>query len=201
MFSESITLTDRKTGFTDPFQIQESIPQELRKVKIKQLVLGMNRAADVMGGTLRRYSMSVVLHGRTGMLAKEWVLKRDTTDPLAWHFINRSPQAAILEFGGEVKPTKAQALAIPITGGPALTERGVPRYAGPREAEAAGHKLFVLKTGGKAYLAEDTGRGKLEFWYVLKPSVTIPAFRYATRAVDDSKNAAVKQVEDALRQE
>jgi hypothetical protein len=177
-------------------------PEQLRKASVARIVLGMNRAADVLGGALRRASMSGAIHARTGMLAREWVLERVSGEPLAWRFINRSRQARILEYGGTVRPVKAGALTIPLSGGPALTERGVSRYPeGARQVEEEGHKLFILKTNNKAFLAESVGKGKaakLEFWYILKKSVTIPAFHYASRAVEESKAAAVQQVRDAL---
>jgi hypothetical protein len=202
MFSESIELTAPGTGWTDPFLIAEELPAKLQKVSVAKLVLGMNRAADVIGGALRRASMSGAIHGRTGMLAKEWILERVSGEPLAWRFINRSPQARILEFGGTIVPKTAGALAVPLSGGPALTERGVPRYPmGPRQAEADGHKLFVLKTAGKAFLAESVGKGKaakLEMWYILLQSTTIPAFHYASQAVEASKGKALEEVKRAL---
>jgi hypothetical protein len=190
--------------FQEEIVLRDTIdPEKLQKASVAKIVLGMNRAADILGGTLRRFSAAGPIHARTGTLAREWTLERVAGEPLAWKFVNRNPQAHILEEGGTIRPRTAKALAIPLSGGPALTERGVARYPGPRGAEAAGHKLFVFKAAGKAFLAESVGHGKaakLDLWYVLKGSVQIPAFHYASKAIESSKGAAVAEVKRALEE-
>jgi hypothetical protein len=179
-------------------------PEKLRKISIAKLVVGMHRVLDLVGASLRESSLRGAIHGRTGTLARLWELRRVGDDALAWKFTNRAPQARILELGGDVRPTTAKALAIPMSGGPALTEKGVARYpGGPRQAEAAGHALFLFKSkkDGKPYLVESVGKGAsahLEFWYALRGGVTIPPFRYATKAIAAVEEQARRAVADAL---
>jgi hypothetical protein len=145
-------------------------PEELKKLSVKKLVLGMNRAADILGGSLREFSLSTVLHGRTGTLAREWVLERDPGEVLAWRFRNRMAYAAVQEYGGTITPKNASMLTIPLPG-PALTERGVPRFKSARDVPG----LFVFKSAsGQAFLAQHTGKGPggIALWYILRKSVS-----------------------------
>lgn len=131
------------------------------------------------------------LRRRSGNLAKSWTPER--RGPLEFVVASRLPYAAILEYGGEITPKNAKALAIPV--GEALTEAGVPRQTGPRKYE----DLFLLRTkAGKALLARRTGKGALEVMYVLKEKVTIPAFRYASEAVKAATDRAIREIKRAL---
>lgn len=85
--------------------------------------------------------------------------------------------AALQEFGGTVRPTRAKWLAIPV--GPALTGAGVPRYPGPRSVP--GLSFVKSRSSQTAVLvSRETG----QVFYVLKKSVRIPAHMYLTRGRD-----------------
>jgi len=109
--------------------------QRLDRVVSARLARGTARAADIINGALKRYSSNELLHARTGTLARSWAVEPDSSDPLAYWVRNSTPYAGILNRGGDISPRNAQALAIPI--GEAVTDRGVARWKGPREAEAA----------------------------------------------------------------
>jgi phage gpG-like protein len=79
------------------------------------------------------------------------------------------PYARIHEFGGIIRPVRARALAIPLR----KEFRNIP----PRTLD-----LFVLKRGGKVFLARKNG-GKLDILYVLKDQVRIPARPYLRPAL------------------
>lgn len=80
------------------------------------------------------------------------------------------PYARIHEYGGTIRPTRAQNLAIPV--GDALTRAGVSRYGSPTSIWGA-LKFVLNKKTGKKLLAQ-AGRGKLNVLFVLVPEVTLP---------------------------
>lgn len=158
--------------------------------------LGLARAADVLIGYLKNYSgfSQEGLHVRTGLLARTWEAPQQR-DKFGFTIQNRTPYAAILNFGGDITPKKAGALAIPV--GEALTDRGVARYTGPRDPEIPG-QLFAPK--GKSFLAMKLeGKGPLQVMFLLREKVTIPAYAYATKAVAAGKADAKRQVLNALK--
>ncbi len=163
---------------------------------MKKIARGTARAADIINGALKRFSSSDLLHARTGMLAKAWSVQPDGTDPFTFRITNFTPYAAILNRGGEIKASKT-ALAIPVFD--ALTDRGVARWPGPREAEAAlGTKLFVWKSkAGNAFLAATIAR-RVSPLFLLRGQVTIPARHYVEAAVEDARDRAVGEVRRAL---
>ena len=82
--------------------------------------------------------------------------------------------AQLQEKGGTVRPLTGKWLAIPV--GPARTAAGVPRYRSARDVPDL-HSI-ELYAGRKAMLAKRLGRGKsarLEPWFILVRSVTVPA--------------------------
>ena len=88
--------------------------------------------------------------------------------------------AALQEYGGTVRPTKGQWLAIPV--GPALTPSGVARYATARDVPGL---TFIHREGAGAILAKvKPGRKgaepSLEVWFDLRRQVTIRG-KYFTR--------------------
>ena len=87
--------------------------------------------------------------------------------------------ANILEAGGTISPKGGKLLAWPVSGGPAVTAAGIPRYAGPRAYP--GKLFFHQGASGKMYLAEAIPGTKkaagpgLRYVYHLAPRVTIKA--------------------------
>ena len=172
-------------------------PEKLAADVRKRVDLGTARAADIVAGSLRRYSLSIALHGRTGMLARAWGAAIREGEG-AYRLTNRMPYAAIQEEGGEIHAKNVPHLTIPLP--PALTPRGVAKYKSAREAIEK-EKLFYLRNRGtgKEIMAKRIGGGKIEAWFALKESVTIPASHYATRAIEAAKPAAEREVERALK--
>lgn len=170
--------------------------QTLDRQVLARIARGTARAADVINGALRRYTTSTVLHARTGNLARGWAVEPDGADPLSFWIRNPLPYAAILNRGGEITPKKT-ALAIPI--GDALTDRGVARWKGPREAEAAlGTKFFIWKSKrGNAFLAASVS-GKLTPLFLLKDRVTIPPRHYVESAIESVRERAKQEITRAL---
>jgi hypothetical protein len=169
--------------------------EALLAAKRAQIDLGTARAADILVGYLRRFSSNELLHARTGTLARLWDSQKVADGE--YMISNRAPQAAILEYGGEIRPKTAKALAIPLDA--ATTDRGVARYPTAREAFDAEH-LFMLKAAdGRAYLAKRLGPNQLEVWYALKDQVTIPAFQYASEAIAAGRDQAIEEVRSALQ--
>ena len=166
----------------------------------KRIDLATKRAADIVVGKLRAFSARDLLHARTGTLARTWTSPQKDEDG-KYTVSNPTVYAAIHEYGGEVTPSRAQALAIPFSDGPALTSRGVPRYKTAREAYQA-ESLFVLQTrSGGAILAKRSGTGakaKLDAWYMLRASAQIPERRYATKAIEAARPAAIEEVKRAI---
>lgn len=93
--------------------------------------------------------------------------------------------AAIHEHGGEIRPRKARALAVPV--GEALTPSGRPRYPGGPADAAQKHDLFMVKRRGKPpLLAYTRGRGaraRLIVLFVLLPKVRIKATHWLSEGV------------------
>lgn len=57
-------------------------------------------------------------------------------------------QAAAHEYGADIRPKNARALAVPVQGGPATTSGGRSKFAGPREYP--GKLFFIPFRSGKA---------------------------------------------------
>jgi len=84
------------------------------------------------------------------------------------------------EEGGRIVARRGRYLAFPLPGGPAETARGVARYKSPRQVPG----LSFRKTKSGGILGKTIGRGKRarwQTWYILVPSVQIPAQWYARR--------------------
>lgn len=90
--------------------------------------------------------------------------------------------AAIHEFGGVITAKQGKYLAIPVgdyTGSPR-------KYSDLRPLKTKGGALVLVNSSGTVE-------------YVLKTSVEIPARPYMRPALDEKKEAAVKEVGDVLR--
>jgi len=81
------------------------------------------------------------------------------------------PYARVHEYGGTILPKRAKNLAIPV--GAALTRAGVSKTAGP-QAIWAMLKFIKSKKTGKKLLVNRFSKGKLDVWFVLVPSITLP---------------------------
>lgn len=98
-----------------------------------------------------------------------------------------APYARIHETGGTIRPVRASALAIPLTGGARAS-------GGPRSMAG----LFIPK--GKAVLALSRG-GRISPQFALARSVTLPARGYLTKAAKAASAVIGKRVADLVRQQ
>lgn len=105
----------------------------------------------------------------TGLLAAS-VSASCTGDELALRA--NAPGARLHQEGGTVRPTRAKALAIPVT--PEAVRAGSARRF-PRRLFALGAKAAGK---GKGALAESDGRGGVKVHYLLRQSVDVPARPY-----------------------
>ena len=87
---------------------------------------------------------------------------------------NRVPYAAIQEFGGIIRPKRAQFLTIPL----------LERLRGVKARSFRPSKTFVLETGNKLFIVERTDSGDLIFLWRLVKSVRIKGKRYMRDAMD-----------------
>lgn len=88
------------------------------------------------------------------------------------------PYARLQEYGGTVLPVKGKFLAIPV--GPALNSIGLAKYRSARDAPGL---VYVQSLKGQPLLVKLVKGSKgeaprVEVWYVLRQSVTLPARRY-----------------------
>lgn len=88
------------------------------------------------------------------------------------------PYARLQEYGGTVLPVKGKFLAIPV--GPALNSIGLAKYRSARDAPGL---VYVQSLKGQPLLVKlvkgQKGEApRVEVWYVLRQSVTLPARRY-----------------------
>lgn len=139
----------------------------------------------------REAYMAAGLHRRTGLLANSIAASTRELGATGVEYELKAGgdrggvdvcYARLQEKGGTVRPTKGQWLAIPV--GPAKTAAGVPRFRSPRDVPDLHY--VELYAGRKAMLAKRIGRGKgarLEPWYILVRSVTVPARPYMAPAI------------------
>ena len=100
--------------------------------------------------------------------------------------------AGILETGGTIRPVKAKMLAIPLKA--ALTSAGVPRYT-PREVPNS----FIMRTkNGNLMIFAKSGKKRITPMFALVKSAKIPAFKYLSKSLTQSKAAAVKEIEQGI---
>lgn len=116
---------------------------------------------------------------RTGNLARDWVVSVDgkTLSDLSTTVKTQGPAnayAGILERGGDIKPTNASWLWIPLDAN--LTSKGVERIS-PTEAIATGNMFIDWKNGPIAYLGSGRnavgGSKKITPMFVLKKRIHI----------------------------
>ena len=198
-------MLELRSRFTTNFRIEDAK---------QRLLAGVQRGSVAAGKMLMRElvnaSLKDPLTGRTGDLARSW--KAEPVEVAGNHVTlaidNYKVYANILQRGGTIVPKTAKMLAIPVQNGPAVTARGLPRYPTAREAYEAEH-LFVWtdKTTGNLFLAKGGSpqgpgspkrrqgpKDRLQLWYVLRDQVKIPAFRYASTAIERGRAAALKEM-------
>ena len=138
---------------------------------------------NVVTGQLWRSVKSRVTHEGDAIIAEIGVLSGPAT-----------AYARIHEEGGEIRPTKGRALAVPLDA--AKTPGGKPRFpGGPREAAKKYPEMFMLKQKGKPPLlgyperVRGSGKGRVKGFvplYVLVPRVTIRAKHWLSGGVQRS---------------
>lgn len=149
---------------------QAAIRREMTQTAIEAEAAAKRNIARNRSGRLRRSVTGYVEEVEGGV---RMTLRAGAGDsPLVY--------ARLQEEGGRVVAKRGRYLAFPLPGGPAETARGVPRYKSPRQVP--GLSFRPTKSGG--ILGKTIGKGKRarwQTWYILVPSVTIPAQWYARR--------------------
>lgn len=92
-----------------------------------------------------------------------------------------APYARIHEYGGTIRPRRAKALTVPLraalTPSGALSGKALIRRKGGGGFTTDYGDTFLLKTGGKVFVAVKGPGGRPRLLYILKRSVTIPGPR------------------------
>lgn len=152
----------------------------------------VGRAKDRLGGD--------VLMVRTGNLRRSItgeVVRADASGVEGVVMAGGGPRsvryAAIHEYGGIIRPTKAKALAIPLQR--AKTASGVGRYASPRQVQ--GLALLWPKGSPRGWLVKRKKRST-EFWFMLVRRVVIPERPYVRPSVREAVTGLRSRVHDAF---
>lgn len=117
---------------------------------------------------------------KSGLLRKSWRHRESgkTLVDMQTKVWTTAKYARLLEFGsaglpgGVIRPKKAQMLAIPIKGGPAMTKRGHQIYHSPLRQHLPRELDFFVarrKADGKLFLMDKRGRA----WFTLVHSVRV----------------------------
>jgi len=117
----------------------------------------------------------------TGRLVQSWLAATPRVDGLTVTIQSNVAYARLHNEGGTIKPKTAKHLALPLSQKAALGAKriGVRAYV-DSVAKKVGKKPFVLTSkAGNKFLVVGNRAGGLDFLFLLKKSVTIPARRYA----------------------
>ena len=117
----------------------------------------------------------------TGRLVQSWLAATPRVDGLTVTIQSNVAYARLHNEGGTIKPRAAKNLALPLSQKAALGAKriGVRAYV-DSVAKKTGKKPFVLTSkAGNKFLVVGNRAGGLDFLFLLKKSVTIPARRYA----------------------
>jgi len=140
-----------------------------------------------------RYGLTMQ-HGEAGLAGSVFGWMISESPPLAAVGVPSntpaSVYAAIHEFGRTIRPKKARALAIPVNA-------AARQAKSPRDLPG----LFMVKRPGRPpLLARSIGgaHGRLEIFYVLKASVTLPARHWLKRGMQDARPEILESFKKAV---
>jgi len=97
------------------------------------------------------------------------------------------PYAAIHEFGGVIRARNARYLTIPLS----------PEFKGRYATEF--NDLFVKRIRNRLFLVRRLDDGKLQFCYLLRENVTMPARPFMRPALEKHKERIVEIIRELLR--
>ena len=158
-------------------------------------------AAKIFQGFIRDGLSGKYLNPRTGLLRRSWTERaieaESTGGATAVAALGSDlPYSGIQDSGGEIRPTSARNLTIPV--GPALTPKGVERDAAARmranhefdwapvihAAPNITGRLGLYKTG-----RDEAGKKVRKFvtWYLLARSMVVPESGYARKATEEAE--------------
>lgn len=168
---------------------------------------GILKASATVLNTLVVNVSGQILHRRTGNLARSMGMRVERDTEGTWEGVigsgaslrtARMSYANIHETGGIIRPINAKYLAIPV--GEARTPAGVARFK-PRDIEGAGYeKSFIRRTrAGNLMIFGKSGLNLVPL-FVLKKEVRIPARRYMSITVEQSKDQVVNDIVDKIRE-
>jgi len=167
---------------------------------------GMLKASSTVLGQLVANVSGDILHRRTGNLARSMGYRIDRDgDGIPQSTIGsgatlktaRMVYANIHEVGGVITPKRAKWLTIPLAA--AQTPAGVARFSA-REAKGMFDKTFFRTSQAGNLILFGTKGDEVIPLFVLKKSVTIPARRYMSITVEQTKERVVEDIVDKIRE-
>lgn len=188
-----IAITFNEESFETVKKMVENLPvKKQNQVYFNSMV---NAAASVEA-KLKENISGPILKVRTGYLRHSMSAKlfNDSSGISALvgsgvRYGERVKYADILETGGVIRPKKGKYLAIPI--GEARTKSGVARGR-PRD--------FANTFIRKGIIFQKYGKNSIRPLFILKKSVTIPAFRYMGQTAEQQINIVEQSVLQAINQ-
>lgn len=161
----------------------------------KALKDGLAEALVGTAGQVKdKVGSSELLKRRTGHLAGAITYYPDQSNALIG-YVGVGEAAGVAQYAwllgkGQktITPKRAQYLAIPVGG--ALTARGVPRYAGPRDVPGG----FFFKKNENLLFGRKGAGGGVELLFVMKKSVTIDASGILPDVVQQQKPTIIRTI-------
>lgn len=179
----------------------------------KAIEKGIKKASTTVLRQLVSNVSGVILKRRTGNLARSmgWRLDKDkngvpeaTVGSGASLKTARMSYANIHETGGTIRPINAKMLTIPLKA--AKTAAGVPRFTA-REVQsgAAGYDSSFIgrsKSGNLILFGSIKGMAKIKVvpLFLLKDKVDIPARRYMSVTVEQTRKQVVDDIVDKIKE-
>jgi len=170
-------------------------PEETKKA----LIAGLTKAIE---GAAREVKQAVgsgeFLGRRTGGLTRAIIAYKDPSDRFLG-YVGVGENSAVKEYAwllgrkGKTIPAKnAQVLAIPV--GEALTAKGAPRYASPRDV---GDGFWFKSKAGNVLFGRKAGDG-LQILFIGKKSVTIEASGVLPEVVNREKPKMIRTIRESV---
>lgn len=175
---------------------------------------GMMKASSIILENLVMNVSGTILHRRTGNLARSLGFRVEQ-DRGNWQGVigsgaiipnppvvsgrqsvnktSRVIYANILETGGVIKPVNKKWLTIPLK--PALTPAGVTKLPSARDYP----NTFAVFRNGKGTIFQRRGKNVVAL-FLLRKSVTIPAFKYMETTAEQSHSQVVNALVDKIRE-
>jgi phage gpG-like protein len=170
---------------------------------------GMMKASSTVLDRLVQNVSGIILKRRTGNLAKSmgWRVNRDEKGDFEAQIgsgaslrTDRMIYANIHETGGIIRPTRAKMLTIPLS--VAKTPAGVSRFTARevRDGLTQYSGSFIRRSKAGNLIIFGTRGDKVVPLFILKDQVTVPARRYMSITVDQTKDQVVQDIVDKIKE-